>query len=157
MSDLTAALTPADEPKESECWERWTRVRVLLAVGIVLFTVGLAIGPSMGRSSDPLTGEPPSTNEQFQEAQQKQQVAVVAFCFLPIVPGAAIAFLVAQYAIILPKRPAHKAEFVARHAAWTKAKAKWDRCYYCYRHNVVFVPGEEATASPEQMQSFLHG
>jgi hypothetical protein len=35
--------------------------------------------------------------------------------------------------------------------AWEKATTRWNSMYYCYRDDVVFVPGESNTAAPNQV------
>jgi len=40
--------------------------------------------------------------------------------------------------------------------AWEKAKQRWETMYYCYRDDIVFVPGENETAIPDQLIGFCY-
>jgi len=40
--------------------------------------------------------------------------------------------------------------------AWKKAKQRWETMYYCYRDDIIFVPGENETAIPDQLIGFCY-
>ena len=44
----------------------------------------------------------------------------------------------------------------AEQRQYQRALAKWNTLYYCYRDDIVFVPGESSFASPEQLHAFLY-
>lgn len=40
--------------------------------------------------------------------------------------------------------------------AWEKAEQRWETMYYCYRDDVVFVPGENAAVTPNHLIAFCY-
>ena len=54
-----------------------------------------------------------------------------------------------EFSIIESK---YKKEFIM----WEKAMARWNSMYYCYRDNVVFIPGESETVPPEYLFDFCY-
>lgn len=55
-----------------------------------------------------------------------------------------------------PKFPKLETEYQAKYADWLQVKSKWDNCYYCHRHDVVFVAGSTEASPPDDFQSFLY-
>lgn len=41
-------------------------------------------------------------------------------------------------------------------AGWEKARQRWDTMYYCYRDDVVFVPGENEAVTPNRLIEFSY-
>ena len=37
-----------------------------------------------------------------------------------------------------------------------EAMARWEKAYYCEKHDIVYLPGKEETWLPEEMRSFLY-
>ena len=54
-----------------------------------------------------------------------------------------------------PRLPQLQADYEENHAEWEKAMRRWDRCYYCHRHDVVFELGRNETSPPDGFQKFL--
>lgn len=50
-----------------------------------------------------------------------------------------------------------KRQFARAIAEWEEANKRWEKMYYCYRDDVIFVPGEELTARPSDTTRFCYG
>jgi hypothetical protein len=49
-----------------------------------------------------------------------------------------------------------KEKYTKDMTAWEKAKQRWDIMYYCYRDDVVFVPGENEVVTPNRLIEFCY-
>jgi len=68
----------------------------------------------------------------------------------------ALGAILAVLAIISLASGKMKQQSDAEQRQYQRALAKWNTLYYCYRDDIVFVPGESSFASPEQMHAFLY-
>jgi hypothetical protein len=39
---------------------------------------------------------------------------------------------------------------------WERAREFWDKLYYCYRDDVVFIPGTNQSSSPDKLKEYLY-
>jgi hypothetical protein len=67
----------------------------------------------------------------------------------------AIAIIIIGGRDVINKKPQQKADYEAKHAKWVRARTAWEKCYYCHRHDIVFLAGEPDTASPNNLYAFL--
>jgi hypothetical protein len=57
--------------------------------------------------------------------------------------------------LVSDKRSQDKANYETQHLKWGKMKDLWSKSYYCRRHDVVFIVGQQETTAPDRFHSFL--
>jgi hypothetical protein len=67
--------------------------------------------------------------------------------------GAIVATIMIAYYVI--RGPGLRAKAISEAKCWPKRKSGWDKLYYCYRDDLIFVNGRSAPAS--RMLEFLDG
>ncbi|PKN93748.1 MAG: hypothetical protein CVU44_08000 [Chloroflexi bacterium HGW-Chloroflexi-6] len=56
---------------------------------------------------------------------------------------------------LIPILSKKNAEYKERYEQWRIVKNLWDNAYYCQRHDVVFMNGNQQTIPLDKFQSFL--
>jgi len=44
----------------------------------------------------------------------------------------------------------------ALHDKWEIAYKRWEKCYYCHRDDVVFIPGESGYIRPSELEEYCY-
>lgn len=83
-------------------------------------------------------------------------------CVLGLIVGSLVAVAIENLVFREKRREAQTEydkrmkEFPHKLAAWERASARWDALYYCYRDDIVFVPGEGEYARPEDVIGYCY-
>lgn len=146
QTDLASLLSPPFEPGKSEYYGRLALVVILGFLGFGMFCPSLLIYLGLGL-----------TLVTFRLAEFLSSP-------YPDIENICVAFLMPIFIIYFIKVRRKRNQLLKESEAsyridlpaWETAMSKWQRSYYCYRHDIVFDPETAETSSPQEFEEFLY-